>query len=103
MRARIYQPAKTAMQSGTAKAKGWVLEFAPASARSVDPLMGWTSSDDMESQVRLRFETREAAEAYAAARGIEYDVVDPQSRRPNIRAGGYGENFATHRKGVWTH
>jgi hypothetical protein len=103
MRARIYQPAKTAMQSGTAKAKGWVLEFAPASARSVDPLMGWTSSDDMDSQVRLRFETREAAEAYAAARGIECDVVDPHARRPNIRAGGYGENFATFRKGVWTH
>ena len=103
MRARIYQPAKTAMQSGTAKAKGWVLEFAPASARSVDPLMGWTSSDDMDAQVRLRFETREAAEAYATARGIEFDVVDPHARSPNIRAGGYGENFATYRKGVWTH
>ena len=103
MRARIYQPAKTAMQSGTAKAKGWVLEFAPASARSVDPLMGWTSSDDMDAQVRLRFETREAAEAYATARSIEFDVVDPHARSPNIRAGGYGENFATYRKGVWTH
>ena len=103
MRARIYQPAKTAMQSGTAKAKGWVLEFAPASARSVDPLMGWTSSDDMDAQVRLRFETREAAEAYVTARGIEFDVVDPHARRANIRAGGYGENFATHRRGVWTH
>ena len=103
MRARIYQPAKTAMQSGTAKAKGWVLEFAPASARSVDPLMGWTSSDDMDAQVRLRFETREAAEAYANARGREFDVVDPHARAANIRAGGYGENFATHRRGVWTH
>ena len=103
MRARIYQPAKTAMQSGTAKAKGWVLEFAPSSAREVDPLMGWTSSDDMDSQVRLRFDSREAAEAYAQARGIEFDVVDPHARRPNIRPGGYGENFATNRKGVRTH
>ena len=103
MRARIYQPAKTAMQSGTAKAKGWVLEFAQASAREVDPLMGWTSSGDMDSQVRLRFDTREAAEDYARARGIEFDVVDPQARRANIRPGGYGENFATNRKGVWTH
>ena len=103
MRARIYQPAKTAMQSGTAKTHGWVLEFAPASAREVDPLMGWTSSGDTEAQVKLRFETREAAEAYAAARGIEFDVTLPHDRRPNIRARGYGENFATDRKGAWTH
>jgi hypothetical protein len=103
MRARIYQPAKTAMQSGTAKAKGWVLEFAPATAREVDPLMGWTSSDDMDSQVRLRFDSREAAEDYATAHGIAFDVTSPHARRPNIRAGGYGENFATNRKGVWTH
>ena len=103
MRARIYQPAKTAMQSGTAKVKGWVLEFAQLSAREVDPLMGWTSSDDMDSQVRLRFDSREAAEDYAKERGIDFDVVAPHARQPNIRAGGYGENFATYRKGVWTH
>ena len=48
MRARIYRPAKTAMQSGTAKTKAWVLEFAPESAREIDPLMGWTSSDDTQ-------------------------------------------------------
>ena len=69
MRARIYQPAKTAMQSGTAKTHHWVLEFAPASGREVDPLMGWTSSSDTQAQVRLRFDSREAAEAYAAAKG----------------------------------
>ena len=103
MRARIYQPAKTAMQSGTAKTHLWVLEFAPASAREVDPLMGWTSSDDTQSQVRLRFETREAAEAYAQEKGIGYDVTLPQKRKPNVRARGYGENFATDRKGAWTH
>ncbi len=55
MSARIYQPAKTAMQSGTAKMHGWVLEFVQADARAIDPLMGWTSSDDTQSQVRLRF------------------------------------------------
>ena len=103
MRARIYQPAKTAMQSGTAKAKGWVLEFAQASARVVDPLMGWTSSDDTQTQVRLRFDSRGAAEDYARAHGIEFDVADPNARKPNIRPRGYGENFATDRKGVWTH
>jgi hypothetical protein len=103
MRARIYQPAKTAMQSGTAKAKGWVLEFMPASERAVDPLMGWTSSDDTQSQVRLRFETREAAEAYAAENGIDAVAVEPKPRKVNIRPRGYGENFATDRKGAWTH
>ncbi len=103
MRARIYQPARTAMQSGAAKTKGWVLEFAPASAREVDPLMGWTSSNDMESQVRLQFDTRDAAEGYARERGIDYDVTEPNIRKANIRPGGYGDNFATHRKGAWTH
>lgn len=103
MRARIYQPSKTAMSSGTAKTKGWVLEFAPASARSVDPLMGWTSSDDMNSQVRLSFDTRKAAEAYAASKGIDVTVQTPKTRKPNIRARGYGENFATDRRGSWTH
>lgn len=103
MRARIYQPAKTAMQSGTAKAKGWMLEFAPASARDVDPLMGWTGSDDTQAQVKLRFDTRDAAEAYARAHGIEFDVAEPKLRKPLLRARGYGENFATDRRGVWTH
>ena len=64
MSARIFKPAKTAMSSGTAKTKAWVLEFLPAQARRIDPLMGWTSSSDMDSQVRLRFETVEAAKAY---------------------------------------
>lgn len=103
MRARIYQPAKTAMQSGTAKTTGWVLEFAPASAREIDPLMGWTSSDDMESQVHLHFDTRAAAEAYAQSKGLAYDVAERSERKPVIRARGYGENFATDRRGVWTH
>jgi hypothetical protein len=103
MRARIYQPARTAMQSGTAKTQGWVLEFAPATAREVDPLMGWTSSDDTQTQVRLRFDSREAAETYATAKGIEFDVMEPKARKPILRPRGYGENFATDRKGAWTH
>jgi hypothetical protein len=103
MRARIYQPAKTAMQSGSAKTHQWVLEYAPASEREVDPLMGWTSSTDTQSQVRLKFDSREAAEAYAAEKGIEYDLIEPKPRKPVIRPRGYGENFATDRKGAWTH
>lgn len=103
MRARIYQPARTAMQSGTARTHAWVLEFAPASGREVDPLMGWTSSSDTESQVRLRFETQAAAEDYAKAHGIAYELQLPKPRKPVIRPRGYGENFATDRKGAWTH
>lgn len=103
MRARIFQPARTAMQSGVAKSKSWVLEFAAQSSREVDPLMGWTSSSDTQGQVRLSFATREAAEAYAAERGIAFDVELPKARKPNIRPRGYGENFATDRKTVWTH
>ncbi|MFA9231409.1 MAG: hypothetical protein RIR95_450 [Pseudomonadota bacterium] len=103
MRARIYQPAKTAMQSGTGKSKGWVLEFAPDTEREVDPLMGWTSSGDTQSQVKLRFDSRDAAVAYAQAHGIEADLSEPQTRKYNLRANGYGENFATNRRGAWTH
>jgi len=103
MRARIYQPARTAMQSGTARTQHWVLEFAPASSREVDPLMGWTSSDDTQAQVRLRFATRAAALAYAAEKGIEAEVIEPRPRKPVIRPRGYAENFATDRKGAWTH
>ncbi|MEL7344821.1 MAG: ETC complex I subunit [Pseudomonadota bacterium] len=103
MQARIYKPSKTAMQSGAAKTHEWVLEFAPASAREVDPLMGWTSSDDTQTQVRLRFESKEAALAYAEEEGIDAIVVEPKTRKPNIRPGGYGENFATNRRGAWTH
>ena len=103
MRARIYQPARTAMQSGTAKTKDWVLEFAPDSPREIDPLMGWTSSSDTQRQVKLRFESQEAAEDYAKAQGFDYVVLQPKTRAANIRARGYGENFATDRKGAWTH
>lgn len=103
MRARIYQPARTAMQSGTAKTKGWVLEFAPEAPREVDPLMGWTSSGDMNSQVRLRFDTKEAALDYARERGIDVTVVEPHKRKPNVRPRGYAENFAVNRRGAWTH
>jgi NADH dehydrogenase len=103
MRARIYQPAKTAMQSGTAKTKGWVLEFVSESAREVDPLMGWTSSDDTQSQIKLRFDTKEAALDYAEEKGIDAVVTEPKTRKPVIRAGGYAENFATGRRGAWTH
>ncbi|MEM9796311.1 MAG: ETC complex I subunit [Pseudomonadota bacterium] len=103
MRARIYKPAKTAMSSGTAKTRDWVLEFVPDTPREIDPLTGWTGSSDTQSQVMLRFETQKEAEDYAREREIDYVVLRPQKRRVNLRAGGYGENFATNRRGAWTH
>jgi NADH dehydrogenase len=103
MSARIYQPARTAMSSGTAKTHKWVLEFASESGREVDPLMGWTSSSDMQAQVRLSFDSKDAALAYAREKGIDAVVTEPKTRRPNIRPGGYGDNFATNRRGSWTH
>lgn len=103
MRARIYQPAKTAMSSGTAKTKHWVLEFAASEARSVDPLMGWTSSADTQTQVRMSFETKQAALDYAREHGIDAQVQEPNKRKANIRPGGYADNFASNRRGAWTH
>lgn len=103
MQARIYQPARNAMQSGMGKTKVWILEFAQSSARDIDPLMGWTSSSDTQAQVKLKFDSKEAALEYAADHGISAQVFDPHIRKPNIRKGGYGENFATNRRGPWTH
>ena len=103
MRARIYQPARTAMSSGTAKTKRWVLEFPQTSARAVDPLMGWTSSADTQAQVKLYFDTKEAAQDYAKIHGIDAAISAPHKRKHNIRPGGYGDNFATNRRTVWTH
>lgn len=103
MRARIYKPARNAMQSGTAKTRHWVLEHVNQSGREMDPLMGWTSSADTQTQVRLRFSTKEAALEYAEAHGIDAVVQEPHRRKPNIRPGGYGENFATGRRATWTH
>ena len=78
MTARIYKPARNAMQSGTAKTKDWVLDFEPEAPRVVEPLMGWTSSTDMKSQVRMRFATREEAVAYCEREGIPYQVFEPK-------------------------
>jgi hypothetical protein len=101
MLARIFRPAKSAMQSGKANTKEWLLEFEPASARKPEPLMGWTSSTDMNGQVRLEFETREQAVDYAQRHGISFKLVEPNDPRPIIKA--YADNFSTDRKEPWTH
>lgn len=103
MFARIYRPAKTAMQSGQARTKDWVLEFAPEQGKRIDPLMGWAGGASTLDQVRLRFESREAAVDYARRHGIPFRVEEPKARRPVIRPRGYGENFSFTRKDAWTH
>ncbi len=103
MSARIYQPARTAMSSGTANTKTWILEYGASEARDIDPLMGWTGSGDTQSQVRLKFADKDAALAFAREKGIEVQVSEPHARKAKIRAGGYGENFATNRRVPWTH
>jgi len=99
--ARIYKPAKTAMQSGSAKTKKWVLDFEPEQAREIEPLMGWTSSGDMTQQVRLRFDTAEEAIAYCERHGIAYQVFAP--KRQARAAMSYSDNFAFRRRDAWTH
>ena len=101
MLARIYRPAKTAMQSGKANTRLWRLEFEPASARSIDPLMGWTSSADMNGQVRIDFDSKEEAIAYAERHGIAFRLHEPQEPPMILKA--YADNFATNRKVSWTH
>jgi ETC complex I subunit conserved region len=101
MSARIYSPAKTAMQSGKAKTGHWVLEFEPEKPRKIDPLMGYTTSGDMKSQIRLTFNTREEAVAYAEKHGIAFRVQEPkEAKRRQIS---YAENFRYDRKIPWTH
>jgi NADH dehydrogenase ubiquinone Fe-S protein 4 len=101
MVARIYKPAKTAMQAGTAKTKEWVLDYEPEQPRAIEPLMGWTSSGDMRQQVRLRFDTKEEAVAYCERHGIAYELAEP---KPVARRGmSYADNFAFNRRGAWTH
>ena len=91
VRARIYQPAKTAMQSGRAKTHRWVLEYEPATPRRPEPLMGWISSGDTLNQIRLRFETEEEAIAFAQRKGLDYTVERPQERHVTPR--NYADNF----------
>ena len=102
MLARIYRPSRTAMQSGKAKTKDWVLEFEPKDARRPDPLMGWTQTGDTESsQVVLSFDTKEEAVRYAELHGIAFQLLDAKPAKRIIKA--YADNFAFGRKIPWTH
>jgi len=101
MTARIFKPAKNAMQSGTAKTRDWQLDYEPEQPRVIEPLMGWTSSSDMQQQVSLRFATREEAIAYCEREGIPYQIIEP--KLPVRRRAAYADNFAFRRGEPWTH
>lgn len=100
--ARIHCPPRSAMQSGRANTQEWLLEYAPSERQRLDPLTGWTGSGDTRNQVRLRFPTREAAIAYAATRGISYELAEPPRSKP-IKPKVYADNFRIGRVDNWTH
>ena len=89
--ARIFQPCQTATQQGRAMSRNWLLEFEQTAPRTRDPLMGWTSCADTRQQLRLGFETRDEAIAYATRNGITYRVIEPRKRRPRKKS--YAANF----------
>jgi hypothetical protein len=101
MPARIYKPARSAMQSGLAKTKDWVLDYEPEEPRQIEPLMGWTSSGDMRQQVQLRFDTVEEAIAYCERHRIPYRVFEHRPAARRVIS--YADNFAFKRRDPWTH
>ena len=89
---RISRPAKSAMQSGRAKTKRWLLEYEPSDPVEPDALMGWSGSHDTDRQLRLWFDTKEEAVAFAKAKGMNFSVIEPHDR--TIKAKSYADNFA---------
>ena len=89
-KAKIYKPTKTAMQSGNRNTKNWLLEFDTLNT-GIDPLMGWESSKDMMSEVKLEFSTKEQAINFAKKNNINYYIIEPQKRK--IIKKSYADNF----------
>lgn len=101
MGARIYRPARNAMQSGKANTREWILEYDVVGSRTTDPLMGWTTSNDTRSQLKLKFDTREEAIAFAQREGMDFTVSEPREPKRIIKS--YSDNFAANRRRPWTH
>jgi hypothetical protein len=100
MAARIYKPAKNAMQQGMAP-REWILEFEPEKPLQIEPLMGWTSAAETRPQVRLSFASKEEAVAFATRHGIAFRLEEPQ--KTALRPKSYAENFKFGRPDRWTH
>jgi hypothetical protein len=91
MRVKIYQPTKTAMQSGTGNTHKWCLEFDPENTRFIDPVMGWTGNTDTRQQLSLWFDTKERAIEHAKKESYNYRVTEPKKRKIIIKT--YAGNF----------
>ena len=89
-RAKIYKPAKTAMQSAEGNTRNWLLEFDTLNT-GINPLMGWESSKDTMSEVKLEFLTKEQAINFAKKNNIDYYIIEPQKRK--IIKKSYSDNF----------
>ena len=89
-KAKIYKPAKTAMQSGKRNTKRWLLKFDTLD-NGINPLMGWETSVDTMSEVKLEFSSKEKAINYAKKNNIDYSVIEPQKSK--IIKKSYTDNF----------
>ena len=89
-KAKIYKPTKTAMQSGTSKFNKWIIEFI-TNKPGINPLMGWESSTDTYSEIKLEFESKELAIDYAKKNNVVYELIEPKLRKVNKKA--YADNF----------
>ncbi len=89
-KAKIYIPSKTATQSGLGKEDKWILEF-ESKDTSINPLMGWESSNDTMGEVKLEFSTKDKAIEYAKNNNISYKVIEPNKKKFIIKS--YAENF----------
>jgi hypothetical protein len=88
---KIYQPTKTAMQSGRAKIKRWKLEYEPQAGAFVEPLMGWVGQIDTTQQLNLWFDTKEQAVNYAEQHNLAYVVIEPKQKKMQKKS--YSDNF----------
>jgi hypothetical protein len=95
---RIYRPAKNAMQSGRANARWWVVEFEPTDRKTPDPLMGWNGSRDTLAQVRMRFESKAEAVAFAKREGLSFTLIDERPAKA-VKPKSYADNFRFDRVG----
>ena len=98
---KIFKPTKTAMQSGRGKTKSWIAEYISNEPNEKDSLMGWNSSKDTKSQIKIFFDSKEKAIEWAKNNNFQYEVFEPKNRK--VIPKNYSDNFAFNRKEPWTH
>ena len=101
MTIKIYKPSKTAMQSGLGKTKKWIAEYISDQETMKDNLMGWNSSVDTESQIKVFFDTKKQAIQWVKNNKYQYFIEEPRIKKVKIKS--YASNFDINRKESWTH